>query len=121
MGRGAGVVLLIVAAAACGGPATTENAGDAGPAHDAVVPFTIAVPEPVLDDLRARLTDARFPDELDGSGWTYGTNLTYLKELVAYWRDEFDWRRQEVLLNGFSHFLTEIDGQRLHFIHTRLC
>lgn len=119
MGRGAGVALLIVTTVACGDPATIENTGAAGPAHDAVVPFTIAVPQPVLDDLRERLTDARFPDELDDSGWTYGTNLAYLKELVAYWRDEFDWREQERRLNRFEQFKTNIDGLDIHFIHRR--
>src|SRR5437667_385445 len=50
-------------------------------------PFRIAVPQAVLADLRERLARTRFPDEIPGSGWTYGTNLAYLRELVAYWRE----------------------------------
>jgi microsomal epoxide hydrolase len=61
----------------------------------------------------------RFPDELEGAGWTYGTNLAYLKELVAYWRDKFDWRAQERRLNQFEQFKTNIDGVDIHFIHRR--
>jgi len=84
---------------------------------EGIVPFEIAVPDSELEDLRERLARARLPDQIPGSDWDYGTDAAYLAELCAYWRDDFDWRRQEVLLNGFSHFLTEIDGQRLHFIH----
>ena len=72
----------------------------------APTPFTIDVPQSDLDDLRHRLDIARFPDQLEGVGWTYGTELTYLKELVEYWRTKFDWRKQEALLNrqGFLTF-----------------
>ena len=70
---------------------TQDDASD--PA--AVRPFTIDVAESVLDDLRARLGRTRFPDQLDDVGWDYGTDLGYMRELVTYWRDEFDWRAQE--------------------------
>ena len=53
---------------------------------DAVVPFRINVPDATLRDLRARLANTRFPDAIDGSAWDAGTDLTYLKSLVAYWR-----------------------------------
>jgi pimeloyl-ACP methyl ester carboxylesterase len=82
-------------------------------------PYTIGVPEAVLDDLRDRLGRTRWPDELEGSGWDYGTNLNYLKELVEYWQHTFDWRAQEVKLNQFSHFRTDIDGLGIHFLHQR--
>jgi len=85
----------------------------------AVSPFVIRVPDAALADLRERLARARFPDELDGSGWAYGTNLAYLKSLVAYWRDRFDWRAQERKLNQFEQFTTTIDGLRIHFLHRR--
>ncbi|HEY3044053.1 MAG TPA: alpha/beta fold hydrolase [Vicinamibacterales bacterium] len=85
----------------------------------AVAPFVIRVPDAALADLRERLTRARFPDELEGSGWTYGTNLAYLKSLVAYWRDRFDWRAQERKLNQFEQFTTTIDGLKIHFLHRR--
>jgi pimeloyl-ACP methyl ester carboxylesterase len=82
-------------------------------------PYTIGVPEAVLDDLRDRLGRTRWPDEMEGSGWDYGTNLNYLKELVEYWQHTFDWRAQEVKLNQFSHFRTDIDGLGIHFLHQR--
>src|ERR1700720_4389241 len=62
---------------------------------DAIVPFHISVPDRVLTDLKQRLARTRFPDEIDGSGWDYGTSLAYLKDLVTYWRSSFDWRQQE--------------------------
>ncbi|GHO88827.1 epoxide hydrolase family protein [Dictyobacter formicarum] len=85
----------------------------------AVRPFTIEVPEAVLLDLQQRLALTRWPDEIEDSGWDYGTNLNYLQQLVAYWRDGFDWRAQERLLNSFPHFKTEIDDQEIHFIHVK--
>jgi pimeloyl-ACP methyl ester carboxylesterase len=86
---------------------------------DALVPFRIHVPDEEIDDLIARLARTRFPDEIDGVGWDYGTSLAYLKDLVEYWRDDFDWRAQEQRLNRFDHFKTNIDGLDLHFIHQR--
>ena len=116
------ILLLLGCAAACGGD-DAASSGDFGDvpntASDAIVPFTIDVPEDVLDDLQARLADTRFPDELEGADWTYGANLAYMRELVAYWRDEYDWREQERRLNRFDHFKTNIDGLDVHFIHQR--
>src|SRR5438093_13377896 len=60
-----------------------------------IEPFRIAVPDAVLADLRERLARTRFPDEIPASGGTYGTNLAYLPQLVAYWRERFDWRAAE--------------------------
>ncbi len=82
-------------------------------------PFSINVPDHVLNDLRERLLRTRFPDQLEGAGWAYGTELSYLKELCAYWGSKFDWRAQERALNRFEHFQTSIDGLRIHFIHQR--
>ena len=84
-----------------------------------VRPFTIQVPDEVLEDLRQRLGKTRFPDEIPGSGWDYGSNLDYLKELVQYWRTDFDWRAQEEKLNRFHHYKTPVDGLDIHFIHER--
>ena len=85
----------------------------------AVDSFRIDIPEPVLDDLRERLAHTRFPDEVEGTGWDYGTNLGYMEELVDYWLNRFDWRAREEELNRFSHFRTDIDGIGIHFIHER--
>ena len=84
-----------------------------------VQPFTIAVPDSVLDDLRARLQNTRFPDPAPGPPWSQGTDLDYLRALVATWADGFDWRAQERALNGFHHFRAELDGVKVHFVHER--
>ena len=82
-------------------------------------PFTVDVPDAVLDDLRERLARTRLPNQVDGAGWSQGTELGYLADLIAYWHDEFDWRAAEARINAFDQYLTEIDGQRLHFVHQR--
>jgi pimeloyl-ACP methyl ester carboxylesterase len=84
-----------------------------------IQPFTIAVPQTTLDDLQRRLARTRWPDEAQGTGWSYGTNLGYLKELVDYWQHTYDWRVQEAKLNQFAHFRADIDDQSIHFLHVR--
>src|ERR1700754_3436080 len=84
-----------------------------------IKPFQIAVSDAELEDLRARLARWRAPDALPGVGWERGVPQDYLTQLVAYWRDEFDWRAQEARLNAFPQFKTEIDGQPIHFVHVR--
>jgi microsomal epoxide hydrolase len=80
-------------------------------------PFTIGVPADVLGDLRARLSRVRWPDTVPGGGWSYGTDLAYLKDLVAYWRDVYDWRRHEADLNRLRQFTVPLAGIELHFVH----
>jgi pimeloyl-ACP methyl ester carboxylesterase len=87
--------------------------------HTTVVPFTIQIADEVLGDLQQRLQRTRWPDEIDGAGWDYGTNLAYLQQLVAYWREGYDWRAQERLLNRFPQFQASVDGFRLHFLHLK--
>ena len=86
---------------------------------DAIRPFTINVPDEVLADLAGRLARVRLPDQIPGTGWTYGADGTYLTELLEYWRSDFDWRAQEQALNELDQFKTEIDGVDVHFIHQR--
>jgi pimeloyl-ACP methyl ester carboxylesterase len=86
---------------------------------DAIKPFKIRVDDAVLADLKQRLARTRFPGEIANSDWDYGTNLAYLKELVTYWRDRYDWRAAERRLNQFDQFTTNIDGLDVHFIHQR--
>lgn len=81
--------------------------------------FKIMVSREILDDLNERLKRTRWPDEIKNSGWDYGTNLAYLKELVDYWSDEFDWRKQEDRINVYPQFKVEIDGLNIHFIHVK--
>ena len=82
-------------------------------------PFEIHVSDEVLDDLNRRISATRWPDELPGTGWDYGSNLSYIKELAEYWRSDFDWRAQEQLINSFRHFKADVDGLGIHFIHER--
>jgi epoxide hydrolase len=86
---------------------------------EAIEKFEIRVDEAVLEDLRRRLAQTRFPDQIEGTGWEYGIALDELRELVEYWRDKYDWRAQEAQLNALPHFRTRIDGQSIHFIHAR--
>ena len=84
--------------------------------------FTIHVPEDAIADLRERLARTRWPGEVDGGGWTFGTDLAYLQELCAYWRSGFDWRAQEARLNAMPQFTMDLDdpileNQGLHFVH----
>ena len=74
-----------------------------------ISPFDITTPEADLDDLRERLARTRWPDQIPGSGWDYGTNLEYLQDLCDTWRTKFDWRAQEDRFNRWPHYLTEID------------
>ena len=82
-------------------------------------PFRVSVPDAVLADLHDRLGAARLPGAIAGAGWDQGTSLDYLRELLAYWREEFSWRRQEERLNQLDHFTEDIDGQRIHFVYQR--
>jgi pimeloyl-ACP methyl ester carboxylesterase len=82
-------------------------------------PFTISVPQSVLDDLKTRLAQTRWTDEPENAGWSYGTNPAYLRELVDYWQNIYDWRKQEGLLNNFPQYKAEIDGVGIHFIYVK--
>jgi pimeloyl-ACP methyl ester carboxylesterase len=81
--------------------------------------FRIEIPEADLDYLHGRLASARWPAESPGPGWTRGIPLDELQELAEYWRAGYDWRAGEARLNGYPQFTTEIDGQRVHFLHVR--
>ncbi len=82
-------------------------------------PFTIRIEEEVLADLRERLSRTRWPGEIPGSGWDYGTNQAYLKELVEYWRTRYDWRAQEKAINELHHYRATVEGLGIHFIHEK--
>ncbi|MFW6723733.1 epoxide hydrolase family protein [Streptomyces sp. MAR4 CNY-716] len=86
---------------------------------DTIRPFRVSVPDGDLDDLHHRLDRTRWPDELPGAGWDYGVPRGYLRELVHYWRHEYDWRAAEARLNRWPQFMTTIDGADVHFAHIR--
>ncbi|MDF2544058.1 MAG: multidrug transporter [Herbinix sp.] len=81
--------------------------------------FHIHVSNEILDDLKYRLHHIRWPDQTENSNWERGTDLNCLQTLVSYWRDHFDWRAQELQLNCFSQFQSNIDGIDVHFVHER--
>ena len=82
-------------------------------------PFRIAIPQADLDDLRERLGRTRWPDRECVGDWSQGIPLDYVRELAAYWADDYDWRSREAHLNRFDQFVTEVDGLDIHFIHQR--
>ncbi|RAR42294.1 epoxide hydrolase N-terminal domain-containing protein [Paenibacillus sp. MDMC362] len=82
-------------------------------------PFHIDIPQQDIDDLRARLAHTRWPSQLPGGDWSRGIPVSYLKELVEYWQNEYDWREYEQKLNAFPQFITDIEGQQIHFLHVR--
>lgn len=81
--------------------------------------FQINIGQAILEDLKNRLANTRWTDELPNAGWNYGVNKGYLKALCDYWLNSFDWREQERYLNSFPHFITTIDDYSLHFIHIK--
>jgi pimeloyl-ACP methyl ester carboxylesterase len=82
-------------------------------------PFTIAMPQPALDDLCDRLARTRFADDFANDDWGFGMPASYLRELVGYWHDEYDWRAHEATMNRFAHFRADLDGIPIHFVHER--
>jgi pimeloyl-ACP methyl ester carboxylesterase len=85
----------------------------------AIEPFRIDVPDAALDDLRARLRNTRWPDEIGDAGWDYGIPLGWTREMCRYWGDDYDWRAREAQLNRFDQFRTTVDGLGVHFVHVR--
>src|ERR1700730_12673368 len=82
-------------------------------------PFAIHVPDESLADLHARLERVRWPDEAPDGGGQHGGDLTYMKALVAYWREHYDWRSHEARLNRFAQFVAPVNRIDLHFIHEK--
>src|SRR6188472_1903881 len=81
-------------------------------------PFTIDIPQDALDDLQHRLAHTRYPAPALGDAWTYGTPVSYLRDMVERWQ-RFDWRAQESRMNAVPNFVTDIHGQTIHFVHVR--
>ena len=84
-----------------------------------VTDFKIEVSQDILDDLQEGLQRTRWTDEPAKAGWNYGTNPPYLKELVGYWQNEYDWRQHERELNKFPHYKATEDGIGIHFIYVK--
>ncbi len=82
-------------------------------------PFTIAVPDAVLDDLRRRLRETRWATDFANEDWRYGTNGAWLQSMVGYWLDGYDWRAHEAAMNAFPQFKVDLDGIPIHFVHVK--
>ena len=93
----------------------TEKRADA----TAIRPFTIETPEADLDDLRARIAATRWPEKETVEDPSQGPRLATMQALARYWATEYDWRKCEAKLKSLAHFITEIDGLDIHFIHVR--
>jgi pimeloyl-ACP methyl ester carboxylesterase len=86
---------------------------------DAIKPFTAAIPDPALEDLKQRILRTRWPERETVDGWDQGIPLDYTRALADYWATDYDWRRFEQRLNAWPQFTTEIEGIGIHFIHRR--
>ena len=84
-----------------------------------IQPFKVNIAQSILDDLKARLANTRWPDEHDNDKWQSGTNGAYLYELCQFWQRDFDWRKQEEYLNSFPQFKVTIDDIDVHLIHQK--
>ena len=81
--------------------------------------FRIEIAEEVLEDLRTRLRNTRWPTSLDESSWADGASLSFLRRLREHWLHHFDWHAQEARLNRLPHYMARIDGHDVHFIHRK--
>src|SRR5262245_19482870 len=81
-----------------------------------ITPFTFHAPQSALDDLKRRLSNARWPERETVSDWSQGVPLSKLRALIEYWQTGYDWRRFEAKLNSFAQYRTEIDGLNIHFL-----
>src|SRR5262245_8703863 len=86
---------------------------------DEVKPFRIAVSDAVLDDLRSRLRNTRWPEAEVVDDWSQGVPLAWIRDICRYWADSYDWRPRETALNRFDQFVTNVDGLDVHFVHVR--
>jgi len=81
-------------------------------------PFTVTIDQAEIDDLRRRLEHTRYAPAAPGDSWEYGTPSSYLRDMVERWKS-FDWREVEARINAHPNYLTEIDGQTIHFVHVK--
>jgi len=81
--------------------------------------FRVHIDSTAINDLKARISNARWPDEIQNSGWQYGTSLSYLKDLANYWQHSFDWKNVESEINSYPNFIADIDGFKIHFLHIK--
>jgi Epoxide hydrolase N terminus. len=90
-----------------------------GRRHSEPEPFTIAIPDHDLADLRTRLRNTRWANDAGNADWGYGVERSWLQDMVRYWAEDFDWRAQEKQINDFPNYKVEIDGVPIHFVHAK--
>lgn len=84
-----------------------------------IKPFKVDVPESLIQEIYTSIANYKWGYMPDDGGWLYGTNIDYLKELCAYWLNEYDWRKHEKRINAFSQFKTSVRGMDIHFIYEK--
>lgn len=84
-----------------------------------LTPFHLDIPEDTIATIKARVASYPWHEMPDDGGWDYGVNLDYMKEICAYWVEEFDWYKQQAAINRFDQFTSPVDGVDLHFIHEK--
>lgn len=84
-----------------------------------VLPYTIHIPDERLTSILAKVKAYDWSQLPDAGGWDSGVGIDDLKRVAAYWRDSYDWRKVERHLNELPNFTTDIDGERIHFVHVR--
>jgi pimeloyl-ACP methyl ester carboxylesterase len=112
-------MLLLAASLLFPAIASGQSQLSAKPENSDIHPFKMHVPDSVLIDLRHRLAETKWPDQLPGTTWEYGADIKKVRELADYWQKGYNWRTQEAKINRFDQFTTEIDGQQIYFIHQR--
>src|SRR5208337_1888031 len=81
--------------------------------------FEVHIAQHVLDEVTVKLQHTRWPDEITNSGWQYGADLAYMKELTDYWINRFDWRKTEQAINSYDNFTAHISGYDIHFMYCK--
>src|SRR5689334_20973452 len=97
----------------------TAMANGTPAAPSGVKPFRVSIEQTTLDWVSRRVRDARLPVLSRSTGSTYGVDAEWFAEILAYWRDGYDWRREEDAINRLPHFTADVMGRRMHFIHQR--
>ena len=84
-----------------------------------IKPFNISIEQEKIDDLKNRLAGIRWPESIQADDWSRGVPKSYLKKVAEHWADKYDWKKHEEEINAYPQFITEIDGQKIHFIHVK--
>src|SRR5580765_2173004 len=98
---------------------TIQQRSERAAERNAIRPFQVNVRDADLTELRRRIKETRWPERETVADDTQGVQLATIQKLARYWATEYDWRKVEARLKALPHFITEIDGLDIHFIHVR--